>query len=344
MTTWPHVSVIMTVVNEERHLAHAVDRLLAQDYPGELDIVIAVGPSKDRTRAVAQGIADANPHVSVVDNPSGKTPSGLNAAIGAGSGEVVVRIDGHAMVPADYVRTGVRILEETGADNVGGIMAAEGTTDFERAVARAMTSRFGVGGASFHVGGEPGPALTVYLGCFRRAALERVGGYDETMVRAQDWEMNLRIRQTGGVVWFTPEMHVTYRPRHTLRALARQYHDYGRWRREVARRHPDTLSLRYLAAPATVAGITAGVVLAAGGAVARQPWLVALGLSAPAAYAAANLAASAHSALTTPRLSAGEAVRLPGIYATMHGSWGLGFLRGLSRAERAAMPTVTEGA
>jgi hypothetical protein len=173
--------------------------------------------------------------------------------------------------------------------------------------------------------------------------LERVGGYDETMVRAQDWEMNLRIRQTGGVVWFTPEMHVTYRPRHTLKALARQYHDYGRWRREVARRHPDTLSLRYLAAPVTVAGVAAGLAIAAGGAAARQPWLVALGLAAPAAYGAANLAASAQSALMAPRLSAAEAVRLPAVYATMHGSWGVGFLRGLSRAERAAMPSAVEG-
>jgi hypothetical protein len=209
-----------------------------------------------------------------------------------------------------------------------------------------MTSRFGVGGASFHVGGEPGPALTVYLGCFRRSALDRVGGYDESMVRAQDWEMNLRIRQTGGVVWFTPDLRVTYRPRHTLRALARQYHDYGRWRREVARRHPETLSLRYLAAPVTVAGVGGGMALAAVGAVARQPWLIAVGLSAPAVYAAANAAASVHSALTAPRLSAAEAVRLPGIYATMHGSWGLGFLRGLSRAERAALPadTPVEGA
>jgi hypothetical protein len=336
----------MTVVNEERHLAHAVERLLEQDYPGELDIVIAVGPSRDRTREVAQRLADENDHVSVVDNPSGRTPAGLNAAIGAGEGEVVVRIDGHAMVPPDYVQTGVRVLQETGADNVGGIMAAEGTTDFERAVARAMTSRFGVGGASFHVGGEPGPALTVYLGCFRRSALDRVGGYDESMVRAQDWEMNLRIRQTGGVVWFTPDLRVTYRPRHTLRALARQYHDYGRWRREVARRHPETLSLRYLAAPVTVAGVGGGMALAAVGAVARQPWLIAVGLSAPAVYAAANAAASVHSALTAPRLSAAEAVRLPGIYATMHGSWGLGFLRGLSRAERAALPadTPVEGA
>ncbi len=340
---WPAVSIVMTVVNEERHLGHAVERLLEQDYPGELDIAIAVGPSKDRTREVAQALADANSHIHVVDNPSGKTPSGLNAAIGVGDSDIVVRIDGHAMVPPDYVRTGVLALEATGADNVGGIMAAEGTNDFERAVARAMTSRFGVGGASFHVGGEAGPALTVYLGCFRRAALERVGGYDETMMRAQDWEMNLRIRQTGGVVWFTPDMQVTYRPRHTLRALARQYHDYGRWRREVSRRHPETVSARYLAAPVAVTGVAAGVVLAGVGVVARQPWLTAVGLAAPLGYAVLNLAASAQSALAEPRLAPGAAARLPLVYATMHGAWGLGFLRGLSRAERRSLPDAAGG-
>jgi len=331
---WPHVSIIMTVVNEERHLADAIEQLLQQDYPGELDIVVAVGPSHDGTRDVAQRVADSHDHVSVVDNPTGRTPAGLNAAIAASAGEVVVRIDGHAMVPVDYVRTGVQVLEESGADNVGGVMAAEGTNDFENAVARAMTSVFGVGGASFHVGGEPGPALTVYLGCFRRAALERVGGYDETMVRAQDWEMNLRIRESGGVIWFTPQMHVTYRPRHTLRALARQYHDYGRWRREVARRHPDTLSLRYLAAPAAVSAIGAGVLVSAIGVGLQRPWLVVLGLAAPVGYTLANLGASAISARTPSPLAAGAAVRLPLVYATMHGAWGLGFLRGLPVAER----------
>lgn len=328
---WPSVSVILTVVSEERHLRHAIDTLLHQDYPGELDIVIAVGPSKDRTRDVAQALSDENGHVHVVDNPSGRTPSGLNAAIATGDSEIVVRIDGHAMVPPDYVRTGVRTLLETEADNVGGVMAAEGTTDFERSVARAMTSRFGVGGASFHVGGEPGPALTVYLGCFRRSALERVGGYDETMLRAQDWEMNLRIRQTGGVVWFTPRMRVTYRPRPNLRALARQYHDYGRWRREVARRHPETVSVRYLAAPVAVVGVGAGLAIAAVGAVTRTPWLAALGLAAPVGYAALTIAASAQNALSAPRLSARESATLPLVYATMHGAWGLGFIRGRPR-------------
>ncbi|MCX6433666.1 MAG: glycosyltransferase, partial [Actinobacteria bacterium] len=263
-----------------------------------------------------------------------------NAAIAAVDSDIVVRIDGHAMVPRDYVRTVVAVLESSGADNVGGIMAAEGTTEFERAVARAMTSRFGVGDASFHVGGEAGPALTVYLGCFRRDALDRIGGYDESMVRAQDWEMNLRIRESGGVVWFTPEMRVTYHPRHTLRALALQYHDYGRWRREVTRRHPETLSLRYLAAPVAVTGIGVGVGLAVAGAVTQRPWLAALGLCAPLGYAVLNLAASAQSALSPPRLSAREAATLPVVYATMHGSWGLGFLRGLSRAERRTLPAV----
>lgn len=331
MTALPSVSIVMPVVNEERHLRESVERLLQQDYAGPLDVVIAVGPSRDRTHEVASALAEENPHVRVVDNPSGQTPSGLNAAIGATHSDVVVRVDGHAMVPPDYVRIGVEHLNETGADNVGGIMAAEGTTDVERAVARAMTSRFGVGGASFHVGGEAGPALTVYLGCFRRSALERVGGYDETMVRAQDWEMNLRIRQSGGVVWFTPDMRVTYRPRGSLRALARQYHDYGRWRREVVRRHPETLSARYLAAPVAVAGVAAGLAVAVAGAVTRHPAVVGIGLAAPLGYAALNAAASLHSAWSTPRLPWRSALRLPAVYATMHGSWGAGFLRGVER-------------
>lgn len=331
---WPRVSIVMTVINEERHLAEAIDRLLQQDYPGELDIVVAVGPSHDRTREVAQQVADSHDHVTVVDNPSGRTPAGLNAAIAASSGEVIVRIDGHAMVPSDYVRTGVRVLRETGADNVGGIMAAEGTNDFENAVARAMTSVFGVGGASFHVGGEAGPALTVYLGCFPRSALERVGGYDESMVRAQDWEMNLRIRETGGVIWFTPQMQVTYRPRHTFRGLARQYHDYGRWRREVARRHPETLSMRYLAAPAAVSAVALGLAVAGVGAATGHPAVTALGLAAPVGYALANVAASALSSQSPARLSPAAAIRLPAVYATMHGAWGLGFLRGLPADER----------
>jgi cellulose synthase/poly-beta-1,6-N-acetylglucosamine synthase-like glycosyltransferase len=316
----------MPVVNEERHLRASVLRILDQDYTGPLDVTLAVGPSHDKTAQVAANLSAEYPNVHMVDNPSGATPTALNLAINASSGEVVVRVDGHAMIPSDYIATAVAVLERTGADNVGGVMAAEGTGEFERAVAAAMTSKFGVGGASFHVGGEEGPALTVYLGCFRRSALERVGGYDETMERAQDWEMNLRIRTSGGVVYFTPDLHVTYRPRHTLKALARQYFDYGRWRREVARRHPDTISIRYLAAPVTVAAVTCGLGLSIAGVVTGRGAVVALGLMPGGVYGLGNLIASASVAAKSGDVSMMK--RLPAVFATMHGAWGAGFLRG----------------
>ena len=321
----PGVSVIMPVLNEELHLADAVAAILASDYPGPIEVVLALGPSHDATDEVARELSAADPAITLVDNPSGRTSAGLNAAIGAARHDIIIRVDGHALIPPDYVAIAVRTLEDTGADNVGGIMGAEGHSDFECAVAAAMTSWFGVGGAAFHIGGQAGPALTVYLGCFRRSALERVGGFDESMVRAQDWELNHRIRATGGLVWFTPELHVTYRPRSSVKALARQYFQYGRWRREVTRRHPETVSVRYLAAPATVAGITIGTVIGVIGSATRHQRLATLGWAVPVGYALGNLAASAW-------IGRGESpavrIRIPAALATMHLAWGAGFLRG----------------
>lgn len=320
------VSVIMPVLNEEAHLAEAVGRVLGQDYAGPLEVVLAVGPSRDRTHEVADALAAADPRVVVVDNPSGRTPAALNAALRAAAYDTIVRVDGHALIPGDYVRTGVETLERTGADNVGGIMWAEGVTDFEQAVARAMTTPLGVGGAAFHVGGEEGEAPTVYLGCFRRSALERVGGYDEEFVRAQDWEMNHRIRETGGLVWFTPRMRVTYRPRPTVATLARQYFHYGRWRREVMRRHPETTRLpgvaRYLAPPVAVLGVAGGTAAGLAGSL-GGPRLLRLGWLAPAGYAALILAGSVWNGRGMPPRAQ---LLLPVAYVTMHGSWGVGFL------------------
>jgi glycosyltransferase involved in cell wall biosynthesis len=327
--TPPGVSVVMPVLDEERHLASAVARILGQEYAGDLEVVLALGPSSDRTDEVAGGLAAADPRVVLVPNPTGRTPAGLNAAIAAARHDVIVRVDGHAMVPPDYVATAVEVLERTGADNVGGLMAAEGVTAWERAVACAMTSRLGVGGAAFHVGGEEGPAPTVYLGAFRRSALERVGGYDESMVRAQDWEMNHRIRETGGLVWFTPRMRVTYRPRSSARALARQYRDYGRWRREVVRRHPDTLSVRYLAAPVALVGVVAGTVLGLVS-VPGPAWLR-IGWAAPLGYTALVVVGGA---IVGRELDLAARVRLPAVLATMHLSWGTGFLLGPPRSAR----------
>lgn len=314
----------MPVLDEEAHLEEAVGAILDSEYPGPLQVVLALGPSRDDTDAIAARLVDADPRVRTVPNPTGRTAAALNAAIAAADHDIIVRVDGHAVIPRDYVAIAVRTLEDTGADNVGGIMGAEGVTDFEQAVAAAMTSWFGVGGAAFHIGGGAGPALTVYLGCFRRSALERVGGFDESMVRAQDWELNHRIRATGGLIWFTPELRVSYRPRGSLRRLARQYHEYGRWRREVARRHPETVSLRYLAPPLALLGVVGGTLLGiAGLATGAKPLLV--GFALPAGYVAADLLASARASRGLPWRSA---CQLPAVFATMHGAWGAGFLRG----------------
>lgn len=316
------VSVIMPVRNEERHLSDSVSRILAQDFDGPMEVVIALAPCTDATHRIAEALAADDPRVRIVDSPSGRTPSGLNAAIAASRYPVVVRVDGHAIIPADYLATAVRALDETGADNVGGVMAAQGITPFEEAVARAMTTKLGVGAASFHVGGQPGPVLTVYLGAFRRTALNRVGGYDETFQRAQDWEMNLRIRQSGGLVYFVPDMKVTYRPRHSLFALGKQYFNYGRWRRVMARRYPETVSLRYLAAPAATVAVIAGTVAGVAG-FAGAPKPLRAGLAAPLGYLALILGGSVANSAGLPLKAKLE---LPVVYATMHHTWGMGFL------------------
>ncbi len=256
---YPPVSVVMPVRNEERHLAEAVRHVLGQDYPSPLELVLAVGPSADRTEQIARDLEAAEPRITVVANPSGKIPAALNLAVRTARHQVIARIDGHALFPPTYLRTAVAVLAQTGAADVGGVMAAEGETPFQQAVAWGMTSKAGVGSAGWHTGGEAGPADSVYLGVYRREMIEQAGGWDEGMLRAEDWELNYRIRARGGLVWFTPELRVTYRPRASLRALGAQYFHYGRWRRVVVREHPETASFRYLAPPAAAALVAVGL-------------------------------------------------------------------------------------
>jgi len=333
----PPVSVIMSALNEARHLRSAVGHVLGQDYPGALEVVVALGPSHDGTDQVASELVGADPRVKLVANPTGATPTGLNAALAVSTHPIVARVDGHAVIPPEYLRIAVETLQQTGADNAGGIMAAEGTTPFEQAVARAMTSPLGVGNARFHTGGTAGPADTVYLGVFRRSALDRVGGYDESFLRAQDWEMNYRLRATGGLVWFQPAMRVSYRPRPNLRALARQYFHYGRWRREVMRRHQGSATLRYLAPPIALAAIGAGTVLGVAGLMFGWPLLL-LGFAVPLGYLAAVLAGAL---ATSGGLPSVARLALPAVYATMHLAWGAGFLTSPRRLRPAAPAPAT---
>ncbi|MFC7878474.1 glycosyltransferase family 2 protein [Isoptericola sp. NPDC057391] len=343
----PGVAVVACVRDEEAYLDEAVASVLAQDYAGALRLVLAVGPSHDATAEVAARLAAADPRVVLVDNPTGSRSIGLNLAIEHATGSagnagsagntdggtdadlVLLRVDGHTVLPADYVTRAVATLERTGAVGVGGLMHPVGTSTVQRAVARAMSHPAGIGAASFHVGGDAGPSETVYLGAFRRSAVAAVGGYDPSLVRAEDWELCLRLRRAGGLLWFDPALQVTYRPRRTLRAVAKQFWRTGMWRREVVRRDPSTASLRYLAPPVLVLGLLASVVVAGVGLL-TAPGVVVLGAALPAAYAVGVLAASAHAAGRRPRLGLREALVLPAVVATMHLAWGAGFVRGLT--------------
>jgi succinoglycan biosynthesis protein ExoA len=302
----PDVAVVLPVRDGEATLADAVASVLAQEFDGTLEVCIAVAPSADDTRAVADALATADGRVSVVDNPAGVTPAGLNAAIRATTAPVVVRVDAHAELAPGYVARALETLSRTGAVNVGGVQEPMGSTPFERAAGRAMASRFGAGDARFH-----------YLGVFRRAAIDAVGLYDASLVRNQDYELNWRLREAGGTVWFDPALRVGYRPRGTLGALARQFFGYGRWKRVVLRRHPRSLRWRQVVPPAATLGVLAGLLAA--------PWCP-LALVLPVGY----LGAVAVAAVVVGRRPAMVA-RLLAVYPAMHLSWGAGFLLGPPR-------------
>jgi glycosyltransferase involved in cell wall biosynthesis len=308
----PSISVILPALNEEAHLEDAVHSILSQDYQGKIEVILAVGPSHDRTLEIAQSISRRDSRVVLVENPSGRTAAGLNLALNKSQSPVVVRVDGHAQIPNDYLRLIVEILNKTGAVNVGGVMAAVGTTPFERAVAGAMRSPLGVGASRFHTGGEAGVVDTVYLGAFRREALVAIGGFDERFTRAQDWELNFRLREKGGIVYFDPRLHVTYRPRSTVRALAKQYFEYGRWRRVVSRRHSGTINYRYLAPPFALVGFSLSVIAGFFLPILFIPaWIYLLFVLAASVRIASSIR---------------EYFLLLAVIPTMHFAWGAGFI------------------
>ena len=322
----PAVSVIIPVLNEERFLKQSVQAILNQNYSGQLEIILALGPSKDQTNVIAQELAK-DQRIKLVENPSGRTAAALNNAIKNSNFDIIVRLDGHAIVDSNYIKNAVKTLVESGADNVGGLMKAEGTNAFEKSVAAAMTSKFGVGNAPFHVGGKSGEVDTVYLGTFRKSALERVGYFDESFIRAQDWEMNYRIRKTGGKIWFNPDLVVSYRPRKNLLQLAKQYFEYGQWRKQVTKTYPETVSMRYLAPPITVSGLIAGIIMVLFSKILDINWLQ-IGWLAPLVYLTVILLAF---------LTIGSKIGLLSrmylllVLPTMHLSWGVGFLKGSKR-------------
>lgn len=331
----PAVSYVMPVLNEAGYIETAIRSVLEQDYPGEKELVLALGPSTDGTTEAVEALAAGDPRIRTVANPDADIPVGLNLAIRASVNPIVVRVDAHSELEPGYTSAAIATLQRTGAANVGGVMLASGKTPFQRAVARAYNSPFGLGGARYHGGAKEGAAESAYLGVFRREALEKAGLFDETIRRGEDWELNLRIRWGGGTVWFDPTLKVSYWPRENWPKLARQFFATGVWRAELVRRYGGRNPWRFFAPPLLVLSLVACVVV---GLLQLTGVLYGrLGLVASAVYLAPIL----YLALVLWVALARDAVKpwrerwlFLVVLPTMHVSWGAGFIVGLIRGAR----------
>ena len=301
----------MPVRNEAKHLAEAVEAVLSQEYKGGQEIILAIAPSSDATEEIATQLAKQHKgKVIVVDNPRGDTATGLNLAISQAKFDTVIRVDAHSKLSEGYAALGHEVLKETNAANVGGMMVAEGESEFQKAVAFAYNNRIGLGGGAFHLGGKAGPVDSVYLGCFQKSWLDKVGGFDPKWVRGQDWELNKRIREAGGTVWFDPRLKVTYYPRDNWEAIAKQFFNTGIWRGALTREAPGQSAIRYWIPPLLV--------------LSTLLWLPLTLYLLVIAFAAMN----------ANDLKPATRLWLMIVLPTMHYAWGIGFWWGLARGAK----------
>jgi glycosyltransferase involved in cell wall biosynthesis len=321
---WPFVSIVIPCRNEVSYIAQCLASILAGDYPRErLEILAADGQSDDGTRAILGRYAAEHSCVTVLDNPQLTTPAALNLAIRSASGSVIIRMDAHVLYPPDYIRRLVEALNETGADNVGGVLETVPADDTPtaRAIALGLSHPFGVGNSHFRTGTrERREVDTVPFGCYRRETFDRIGLFDEELVRNQDDEFNFRLIARGGRVLLLPDVTCRYFARHSFRHLARMYYQYGYFKPLVARKVGRVMTARQL-----VPSILITTLLGSAGLGFWLPGAAAAFASIATVYAVFILVCAAVTAGADLRC----ALALAAVFPTLHFSYGFGFIRGI---------------
>ncbi len=332
------VSVVIPVRNESRYIERCLSAVMNQDCPSRLvEVLIVDGMSEDGTRDMIRSKLRAfrdgkfqSPSigsqivgkVKVLDNPLRATPTALNIALQHASGDVVVRVDGHCRIPPDYVSRCVKVLQETGADCVGGLVEAVGETWTAQGIALAQNSVFGVGGVAFRTGRRrPGYVDTVAFGAYRRQVFDHVGRFDEEFLCNEDDEFNFRLIQAGGKIWLDPSIRSIYYSRAGLHSLWYQYFRYGFYKVLLIHKRRGVPSWRHLVPGAFVLALLGSLILTI---FTRQAFWT-LGITGP--YLVASALASLWAVRSDPR----TLPVLPLAFATMHLAYGLGFLVGLWR-------------
>ncbi len=323
----PAVTVILPIRNEAAYIECGLKAIADQDFLESVEILISDGMSTDETRRIIHDFSDRHPQlqIQILDNPDHIVPTGFNIALRQAKGEIIIRVDGHTIIAPDYVRQCVDALHRTNADNVGGKMNAIGVTLFGEATALATSSPFGIGGGRFHYSDKEEWVDTVYMGAWPRRVFEKIGLFDEELVRDQDDEFNYRLRENGGRILLSPAIKSEYTVRSSPKALWKQYYQYGFWKVRVLQKHPRQMRLRQFVPPLLVASLSLSLLMLFIPYIPHPfsliPFSLIMGF-----YMLANLCASL---MTAARRGWEYIFLLPLIYAILHLSYGIGLLAGL---------------
>lgn len=319
----PKVSVIVPCRNERTHIGQFINSIFEQDFPADqFEVIVADGMSDDGTREILTKISAADSRIRLIDNPELNTPCALNRAIKAAKGDIILRMDVHTEYAPDYVKQCIEVLEQTGADNVGGPARTKASSYIQGAVQVAYHSPFAVGGARFHNPNYEGYVDTVTYGCWKKSTLEKLGLFDEELVRNQDDELNLRIIRSGGKIWQSPKIKSWYYPRASIKALFKQYMQYGYWKVRVIQKHKIPASIRHLVPGGFIGCIILLAVLSPFNTLCGGLFLALMGF-----YIVSCTLATL---VTCRKRSLWKFIPvMPIVFAAYHFGYGYGFLRGL---------------